>query len=129
MTDLPALKKLSGTVDTIVKLAEGVSHFDERELNAAEDRVRNEFQVIEAHLFHVGQEFYHLAQARREELRRKSMADAREMIANLNKPKEEDGTRSSGDTGDGDGSNKPSRIKQQSDKQTRKSAGQSRRKK
>jgi len=117
MTELPALKKLSGTVDTIVKLAEGVSHFDERELNAAEDRVRNEFQVIEAHLFHVGQEFYHLVQARREELRRKSMADAREMIANLNKPKEEDGTRSIGGESSG-GTNKPTRVERKGDTKT-----------
>ena len=128
MTDLPALKKLSGTVDTIVKLAEGVSHFDERELNAAEDRVRNEFQVIEAHLFHVGQEFYHLVQVRREELRRKSMADAREMIANLNKPKEEDGTRSIGGESSR-GTNEPTGVERESDTKASRPSRQSKSKK
>lgn len=128
MVDLPALKKLSGTVDTVVKLAEGVSHFDERELNAAEDRVRNEFQVIEAHLFYVGQEFYNLVQARRQELRRKSMADARDMIATLNKPKEEDGTRSIGGPSDGK-ANQPARSKRESDTKTSRPARRPRRKK
>ena len=87
MTDLPALKKLSGTVDTIVKLAESIPNFNLQELNQAEDKVRNEFQVIEAHLFHVGQEFYNLAQARRKELRRQSVADAQKIASGISTSK------------------------------------------
>ena len=120
MTDLPALKKLSGTVETIVKLAEGVPTYSQEELNKAEDKLRNEFQVIEAHLFYVGQEFYNAAQARRIQLRRESIASVQNAVTDV---KEEDGTtRSSGDTGDGDGSDKPSRTKRKSDSKTSKSA-------
>ena len=119
MTDLPALKKLSGTVETIVKLAEGVPTYSQEELNKAEDKLRNEFQVIEAHLFYVGQEFYNAAQARRIQLRRESIASVQNAVTDV---KEEDGTRSSGSTGDGDGSDKPSRTKRKSNSKTSKSA-------
>lgn len=128
MADLPALKRLTGTVDTIVKLAEGISKFDERELNAAEAKVRNEFQVIEAHLFYVGQEFYNLVQARRQQLRGQSMANAREMIANLNKPKEEDGARSTGGESSG-GTDQLTGAERESDTKTSRPAGRTRRKK
>jgi len=126
MTDLPALEKLSGTVETIVKLAKGIPTYSQEELNQAEDKLRNEFQVIEAHLFYVGQEFYFAAQARRLQLRRESIAEVQASV----KTKEAYGTtRSSGDTGDGDGSDQPSGAKREGDKQTRKSSGRTGRKK
>lgn len=127
MADLPALKKLSGTVETIIKLAEGIPTYSQEELNKAEDKVRNEFQVIEAHLFYVGQEFYNAAQARRIQLRRESIASVQNAVADV---KEKNGTtRSSGNTGDGVGPDKPRRTKRKSNKQTSKPARQSRRKK
>lgn len=132
MTDLPAIRKLAGTVETIVKLAEGIPHYNDAQLNQAENKLRNEFQVLEAHQFYVGQEFYRLAQARRQELRRQSVADATEQINAINKPKEEDGARDSGrngDTGVGNGTNESSGVEREGDKQTRKSAGRTRRKK
>jgi cob(I)alamin adenosyltransferase len=127
MTDLPALKKLSGTVETIVKLAEGIPTYSQEELNKAEDKLRNEFQVIEAHLFYVGQEFYNAAQARRIQLRRESIYSVQNAVADV---KEEDGaTRSSGDTGDGVGTDKPSVVEQQSDTKAKRPSRQSKSKK
>ena len=120
MADLPALKKLSGTVETIIKLAEGIPTYSQEELNKAEDKVRNEFQVIEAHLFYVGQEFYNAAQARRQQLRRESIASVKDVVTNI---KEENGTTGSGgNSGDGDGSDKPSGSKRKSNPKARKSA-------
>lgn len=127
MAELPALEKLSGTVDNIVKLAKGVSTYSQAELNQAEDKIRNEFQVIEALLSYVGQEFYVAAQARRQQLRRESVAATQSTILKM---KEAYGTTgSSGNPGDGDGTDKPSGAKREGDKQTRKSSGRTGRKK
>ena len=127
MAELPALEKLSGTVDNIVKLEKGVSTYSQAELNQAEDKIRNEFQVIEALLSYVGQEFYVAAQARRQQLRRESVAATQSTILKM---KEAYGTTgSSGNPGDRDGTDKPSRAKREGDKQTRKSSGRTGRKK
>lgn len=81
MSRLPAIQKLIGTVDTIAKIADGIPNYSAHELNAVEDKLRNEFQVIEAHLFYVGQEVYAAANARRLELRREHILNVDKIIA------------------------------------------------
>ena len=81
MASLPSIQKLVSTVETIAKVADGISSYNANELNAAEDKLRNEFQVVEAHLFYVGQEVYAAANARRLELRREHILNVDKIIA------------------------------------------------
>lgn len=89
MTDFPEIKKLADTVQTIVNLAEGIKGYNNEQLNYAEDKLRNEFQVIEAHLFHVGQEVYAAAQERRAILRREHILNIDKILASNEEKVEE----------------------------------------
>ena len=80
MASLPSIQKLVSTVETIARVADGIPTYNANELNAAEDKLRNEFQVVEAHLFYVGQEVYAAANARRLELRREHILNVDKII-------------------------------------------------
>lgn len=123
----PSLEKL---YDTISKLREIVGKMDtctQIELNRYEDKIRNEFQVIEGAIAYIGRDIYEIAQKRRNVLRSENLANIKRITKEAIDGIGNSGT--SGNTGDGDRTDEPSRAKLEGDKQTSKIARQSRRKK
>lgn len=119
-----ALDRLIDTVKSIQSELDGLSNItDMTSLGRLEERIRNECQVIEAIPGYLGQEVFKRIQTRRTEIRREQI----NQIRNLTEKK--DGTRSSGNPGNGDRTDESSRTKLEGDKQASKPAGQSRRKK
>ena len=85
----PSLEKM---YDTVVKLRGIVSEMDtysQAELNRAEDKIRNEFQVIEAMLAYVGRDIYAIAQNRRMELRNQNIQEVKEALSHAKDSDEE----------------------------------------
>ena len=124
----PSLEKLNDTVQQLREIVGKMETCTQQELNRYEDKIRNEFQVIEASIAYVGRDIYKIAQDRRAVLRRQNIIDIQRLMNN-NKQEVADGTRSSGNPGDGDRTDEPSRTELESNKQASKPAGQSRRKK
>lgn len=114
----PSLEKMNDTVQKLRGMVEKMDTYNQAELNQIEDRIRNEFQVIEAMIAYVGRDIYSLAQKRRMELRNQNIADVKRAVEYLRTAvvEEDHGTRSSGNTGDGNGADKPRRAKRKSDK-------------
>ena len=121
----PSLEKLNDTVQKLRDMDSKMDTYSQPELNMAEDKIRNEFQVIEASIAYVGRDIYSIAQNRRLELRNQNIAKVRDAIKavssdkNENKETEKNGSGDSnanGNPGDGDGTNKPRRSKSKSDK-------------
>lgn len=126
-TTAPSLEKL---YDTISKLREIVGKMDtctQIELNRYEDKIRNEFQVIEGAIAYIGRDIYEIAQKRRNVLRSENLANIKRITKEAIDGIGDSGT--SGNTGDGDRTDEPSRAKLKSNKQTSKTARQPRRKK
>lgn len=126
-TTAPSLEKL---YDTISKLREIVGKMDtctQIELNRYEDKIRNEFQVIEGAIAYIGRDIYEIAQKRRNVLRSENLANIKRITKEAIDGIGDSGT--SGNTGDGDRTDESSRAKRKGDKQTSKPARQSRRKK
>lgn len=110
----PSLEKMNDTVQKLRDIVSKMDGYSQSELNIVEDKIRNEFQVIEAMLAYVGRDIYAIAQNRRMELRNANIAEVRGAIKKI---KEENGTTgSSGNPGDGDGADRPRRAKRKSDK-------------
>lgn len=124
----PSLEKLNDTVQQLREIVGKMETCTQQELNRYEDKIRNEFQVIEASIAYVGRDIYKIAQDRRAVLRRQNLIDI-QRLTNNNKQEVTDGTRSSGNTGDWDGTDKSKGIEFSGDKQASKPAKQSRRKK
>lgn len=77
----PSLEKMH---DTVEKLRDMVSKMDtcsQSELNIYEDKIRNEFQVIEAMLAYVGRDIYAIAQKRRLEIRSQNIQSVHDALA------------------------------------------------
>ena len=77
----PSLEKMH---DTVEKLRDMVSKMDtcsQSELNVYEDKIRNEFQVIEAMLAYVGRDIYAIAQKRRLEIRSQNIQSVHDALA------------------------------------------------
>jgi hypothetical protein len=130
----PSLEKLNDTIQKLRDMVSKMDTYSQAELNRAEDKIRNEFQVIEAAIAYVGRDIYSIAQNRRLELRNQNIAKVRDAIKaissdkNENKETEKNGSGDSnanGNSGDGNGTNKPRRSKSKSDKQTSESTRQS----
>ncbi len=118
----PSLEKMN---DTVQKLREIVGKMDtcsQPELNQYEDKIRNEFQVIEAMLAYVGRDIYEIAQKRRMALRGHNLAEIQQLTNNLKKEVSNGDSGTSGDTGNGNGSDKSSRAKRKGNKQAGKTA-------
>lgn len=109
----PSLEKMHDTVESLREIVSKMDTYDQATLNRAEDKIRNEFQVIEAMLAYVGRDIYAIAQARRLQLRNKNIADVRAAVNHL-KEATDGNSRNSGDTGVGDGANKSRRTKRKS---------------
>ena len=119
-----ALDRLIDTVKSIQSELDGLSNItDMTSLGRLEERIRNECQVIEAIPGYLGQEVFKRIQTRRTEIRREQI----NQIRNLTEKK--DGTRSSGNPGDGDRTDEPSRTERKSNQQAKRSARQSQSKK
>lgn len=79
----PSLEKMH---DTVEKLRDMVSKMDtcsQSELNMYEDKIRNEFQVIEAMLAYVGRDIYTIAQKRRLEIRSQNIQSVHDALASV----------------------------------------------
>lgn len=111
----PSLEKMHDTVERLREIVSKMDTYDQATLNRIEDKIRNEFQVIEAMLAYVGRDIYAIAQSRRLELRNQNIADVRATVERL-KEATNGNSGTSGDTGVGDGANKPRRSKRQSNK-------------
>jgi SpoVK/Ycf46/Vps4 family AAA+-type ATPase len=79
----PSLEKMNDTVQKLREMVSKMDTYSQAELNRAEDKIRNEFQVIEAMLAYVGRDIYAVAQRRRMELRDQNIREAREAIEYL----------------------------------------------
>lgn len=119
----PSLEKMHDTVERLRDIVSKMDTYDQATLNRVEDKIRNEFQVIEAMLAYVGRDIYTIAQARRLQLRNQNIEAVKAAVNSLKTaktPTYEEVTygdsRTSGDTGDGDGSDKPRRAKRKSGK-------------
>lgn len=128
-----AIFKAADTIKSIQKELDEMPSYDARKLNEVEGRIRVELQVMEALVNYIGREVYQKVQERRQQLRFENQQwidntvspaedRVREILGDEFMEEEKDGTRSSGDTGDGNGSNKSSRPKRKSNKQAGKSA-------
>ena len=124
----PSLEKLNDTVQQLREIVGKMETCTQQELNRYEDKIRNEFQVIEASIAYVGRDIYKIAQGRRMVLRRQNLVDI-QRITSDNKQEVVDGTRSSGNPGDGDRTDEPSRTERKSNQQAKRSARQSQSKK
>ena len=109
----PSLEKMHDTVERLREIVSKMDTYDQATLNRTEDKIRNEFQVIEAMLAYVGRDIYAIAQARRMALR--NIAEVKATVDYLKEATSGNGGNSGG-TGVGDGSNKPRRTKRQSNK-------------
>ena len=76
----PSLEKMHDTVEKLREMVSKMDTYSQAELNQAEDKIRNEFQVIEAMLAYVGRDIYAVAQQRRMELRNQNIRDVREAM-------------------------------------------------
>lgn len=119
----PSLEKMHDTVEKLRDIVSKMDTYDQATLNRAEDKIRNEFQVIEAMLAYVGRDIYAIAQARRLQLRNQNIEAVKAAVNSLKTAKPvtyEEVTYGdsgiSGSTGDGDGSDKPRRAKRKSSK-------------
>lgn len=119
----PSLEKMHDTVEKLRDIVSKMDTYDQATLNRAEDKIRNEFQVIEAMLAYVGRDIYAIAQARRLQLRNQNIEEVKAAVDYLKTAKPvtyEEVTYGdsgiSGSTGDGDGSDKPRRAKRKSSK-------------
>lgn len=116
----PSLEKMHDTVEKLRDMVSKMDTYSQAELNRAEDVIRNEFQVIEAMLAYVGRDIYAVAQKRRLQLRDQNIMDVKAAVDYLRSAKPEEvkngSDRTDGDTGDGDGSDKPRRTKRKSNK-------------
>lgn len=128
-----AISKAADTIKSIQKELDEMPSYDARKLNEVEGRIRVELQVMEALVNYVGREVYQKVQERRQQLRFENQQwinntvspaedRVREILGDEFMEEGKDGTRSSRDTGDGDGSDKSSRPKRKSNKQASKSA-------
>lgn len=115
-TTAPSLEKMNDTVQKLREIVEKMDSCTQAELNAYEDKIRNEFQVIEAMLAYVGRDIYEIAQKRRMALRSQNIREIKEITDNIRKEVTNGNSVSDGDTGDGDGADKPRRTKRKSDK-------------
>lgn len=111
----PSLEKMHDTVERLREIVSKMDTYDQETLNRTEDKIRNEFQVIEAMLAYVGRDIYAIAQARRMALRNQNIAEVKATVDYLKEATSGNGGNS-GDTGVGDGANKPRRSKRQSNK-------------
>lgn len=119
-TTAPSLEKL---YDTISKLREIVGKMDtctQVELNRYEDKIRNEFQVIEGAIAYIGRDIYEIAQKRRNVLRSENLANIKRITKEAIDGIGDSGT--SGNTGDRDRADEPSGSKRKSDSKARRSA-------
>lgn len=123
-TTAPSLEKMNDTVQKLRKIVGEMDGYSQPELNRAEDVIRNEFQVIEAMIAYVGRDIYAIAQKRRMALRTQNIQKIQKITSDIRKEissgNGDSGT--SGDTGNGNGSDKPRRAKRQSNKQASKTA-------
>ena len=108
-----AIDALLDTVKSIkAELEEIRTAKDLGTINRLEERIRNECQVIEAMPGYMGQEIYRQVQIRRAQLRAQNYNTA----VNAVKEVINGNSGTNGDTGDGDGSDKPRRTKRKSNK-------------
>ena len=122
----PSLEKMN---DTVQKLREIVGRMDtcsQSELNQYEDKIRNEFQVIEAMIAYVGRDIYEIAQKRRMALRGQNIAEIQQLTDNF---KKEVSNGDSGTNGSLGGTNGLSGSKLESDSKTKRPSRQSKSKK
>lgn len=117
-TTAPSLEKMNDTVQKLRKIVGEMDGYSQPELNRAEDVIRNEFQVIEAMIAYVGRDIYVIAQKRRMALRTQNIQKIQKITSDIRKEMSsgngDSGT--SGDTGVGDRTDKPSRSKRKSNK-------------
>lgn len=118
----PSLEKMNDTVQELRKIVQRMDTCSQAELNQYEDKIRNEFQVIEAMIAYVGRDIYEIAQKRRMALRGQNISEIQQLTNNLKKEVSNGDSGTSGDTGNGNGSDKPRRAKRQSNKQASKTA-------
>lgn len=118
----PSLEKMNDTVQELRKIVQRMDTCSQAELNQYEDKIRNEFQVIEAMIAYVGRDIYEIAQKRRMALRVQNISEIQQLTNNLKKEVSNGDSGTSGDTGNGNGSDKPRRAKRQSNKQASKTA-------
>ena len=85
----PSLEKMHDTVEKLREMVGKMDTYSQAELNKAEDKIRNEFQVIEAMLAYVGRDIYAVAQKRRLELRDQNIRGVREALARAKSSDEE----------------------------------------
>ena len=111
----PSLEKMHDTVERLREIVSKMDTYDQATLNKTEDKIRNEFQVIEAMLAYVGRDIYAIAQARRLQLRSQNIAEVKAVVNHL-KEATNGNSGDSRDTGVGDGADKPRRTKRKSDK-------------
>lgn len=118
----PSLEKMNDTVQELRKIVQRMDACSQAELNQYEDKIRNEFQVIEAMIAYVGRDIYEIAQKRRMALRGQNIAEIQQLTDNLKKEVSNGDSGTSGDTGDGDRTDKSSRAKRKGNKQASKTA-------
>ena len=111
----PSLEKMHDTVERLREIVSKMDTYDQATLNRTEDKIRNEFQVIEAMLAYVGRDIYAIAQSRRLQLRNQNIAEVKAVVNHL-KEATDGNSGVSGGTGNGDGANKPRRAKRQGNK-------------
>ena len=130
-----AIEKAVDTIKNIQQELDDMPSYDFRKLNLVENHIRVELQVMEALVNHVGREVYQAVQIRRQQLRNDNNRKANNIVDPVEERLkailgEDNGSdRANGDTGVGDGTNKPRRAKRKGNSKTRRPAGQSKHKK
>lgn len=128
MENKTAIQKALDTVNSINDELTNMPTYDARKLNEVENHIRVELQVMEALVNHLGREVYQHVQTRRQQLR----SENNQWVQDVTNPAEDrikevlggnnGNTGTNRDTGDGDGSDKPSRPKRKGNPKARKSA-------